>query len=170
MHLRTLVLDQGYQPLHVIPWQRAICMGFLGKVEIVTAHQRRIRTVDRQYPAPSVVRLLGTHRAQARAVRFSREAVHARDGYTCQYCGTRPDRTELTLDHVHPRRAGGTTVWTNVVSACAPCNRRKGGSTLAQAGMRLARPPARPRWAPPTRATLGVGEIPRDWRMWLREG
>lgn len=165
--MRTLVLDHGYRPVRVVSWQRAVCMGFLGKVELVAAHARPIRTVDRPYPAPSVVRLLGRHRHAARVVRFSRDAVHARDGFTCQYCGARPARGELTIDHVTPRHAGGVTEWTNVVTACAPCNRRKGGATPEQAGMRLRRAPSRPRWTPPTGASLGLVDVPPDWRVWL---
>ena len=33
--MRTLVLDQGYQPHRIISWQRAVCMIFDGKVEVV---------------------------------------------------------------------------------------------------------------------------------------
>jgi 5-methylcytosine-specific restriction endonuclease McrA len=32
----------------------------------------------------------------------------------------------LTFDHVIPRSRGGRTSWDNVVTACGPCNLRKG--------------------------------------------
>jgi 5-methylcytosine-specific restriction endonuclease McrA len=163
----TLLLDQGYQPLRVIPWQRAICMNFLGKVEMVAIHDRPIRTVTREFPAPAVVRLLGPYRPQQYIVRFSREGVHVRDRYTCQYCGVRPSRRELTLDHVLPRHRGGPTSWENIVTACSPCNLRKGGRTPEEAGMPLGSPPYRPRWVPPTRSALGLEDVPRPWRDWL---
>lgn len=164
----TLLLDQGYQPLRVISWQRAICMNFLGKVELVAAHERSIRTVSREFPAPAVVRLLGPHRPQQYIVRFSREGVHVRDRFTCQYCGDRPARRELTLDHVVPRHRGGPTSWENIVTACSDCNLRKGGRTPEEANMELPRSPTRPRWMPPTRAALGLDEVPCAWRDWLR--
>jgi 5-methylcytosine-specific restriction endonuclease McrA len=165
----TLLLDQGYQPLRVIPWQRAICMNFLGKVELVEAHDDwAIRTVTREYPAPAVVRLLGPYRPQQYIVRFSRDGVHIRDRYTCQYCGTRPHKRELTLDHVLPRHRGGPTSWENIVTACSPCNLRKGGRTPEEAGMQLGSTPHRPRWMPPTKTALGLEEVPKPWRDWLR--
>ncbi len=164
----TLLLDQGYQPLRVIPWQRAICMNFLGKVELVAAHDRPVRTVTREFPAPAVVRLLGPYRPQQYIVRFSREGVHVRDRFTCQYCGDRPARRELTLDHVVPRHRGGPTSWENIVTACSDCNLRKGGRTPEEANMRLPGPPTRPRWMPPTRTALGLEDVPRPWRDWLR--
>ena len=42
-------------------------------------------------------------------------------------------RPVATFDHVVPRSQGGATTWENVVIACAPCNRQKGGRTPAQA-------------------------------------
>ena len=74
--------------------------------------------------------------------------VFARDGFTCQYCGLRPHRSELNLDHVIPRSLGGKTTWENVVCSCVDCNRRKGGRTPHQARLRLIRRPGRPRWTP----------------------
>ena len=56
--------------------------------------------------------------------KISRRALFARDGWRCVYCGTTGGR--LTLDHVVPRSRGGDSVWENVVTACAPCNLRKG--------------------------------------------
>ncbi|WP_255216198.1 HNH endonuclease [Pseudenhygromyxa sp. WMMC2535] len=163
----TLLLDQGYQPLRVISWRRAICMSFLGKVEMVAAHERPIYTVDREYAAPAVVRLLGPYRPQQYVIRFSREGVHLRDRYTCQYCKQRLTRRELTLDHVMPRHRGGPTSWENVVTACSPCNLHKGGRTPGEANMRLDVEPRRPRWVPPSRAALGLEEVPACWRDWL---
>lgn len=50
-----------------------------------------------------------------------------RDRYTCAYCGDQFSPRDLSCDHVIPRVQGGRDVWTNVVSACRPCNQRKGG-------------------------------------------
>ena len=52
--------------------------------------------------------------------------VLARDRETCQYCGTQPGKSSLTVDHVIPRSKGGPSSWENIVASCAPCNRRKG--------------------------------------------
>lgn len=37
----------------------------------------------------------------------------------------------LTVDHVQPRMRGGDRSGGNLVTACAPCNARKGGLSLA---------------------------------------
>ncbi|HAH09642.1 MAG TPA: HNH endonuclease, partial [Alphaproteobacteria bacterium] len=42
------------------------------------------------------------------------------------------------------RSRGGRTTWENVVTACAPCNLRKGGKMPAQANMHPTHRPGRP--------------------------
>ena len=94
-------------------------------------------------PRPVVIRLVryvnvprDTHRRK-----ITRRAVFARDGWTCQYCGS---RSNLTVDHVIPRSKGGGSTWENIVASCAPCNRRKGDRLPAQAGMHPRRTPSAP--------------------------
>jgi 5-methylcytosine-specific restriction endonuclease McrA len=118
-------------------------------------------------PAPRVILLTVFDRVPRRHVRFSRVNVMTRDGFTCQYCGERPPRSQLNLDHVVPRAHGGRSSWENVVVSCLDCNRRKGGRTPEQAGLRLLRAPARPRWTP--LATLPLAHVRHDeWRPFLR--
>jgi len=118
-------------------------------------------------PAPRVIVLTVFDRVPRRHVRFSRANVMTRDGFTCQYCGERPPRSQLNLDHVVPRAHGGRSTWENVVASCLDCNRRKGGRTPEQAGLRLLRAPARPRWTP--LATLPLAHVRHDeWRPFLR--
>lgn len=165
----TLLLSQGYQPVKVISWQRAICMSFLGKVEVVTTHpEREIRTVSTSFPAPAVVRLLKHYRMGPQVVRFSRRNVYLRDRFLCQYCGDEFLERELTLDHVIPRAQSGRTHWENVVSACSGCNRRKGNRTPEQANMPLKRRPEKPRWLPPA-AQLGLKKVPEYWADFVPE-
>jgi len=118
-------------------------------------------------PAPRVILLSVFDRVPRRHVRFSRVNVMTRDGFTCQYCGERPSRSQLNLDHVIPRAHGGRSTWENVVVSCLDCNRRKGGRTPEQAGLRLSRAPACPRWTP--LATLALTHVRHDeWRPFLR--
>ena len=56
-----------------------------------------------------------------------------RDKFSCQYCGSGND---LTFDHLIPRSHGGETTWENIVTACSPCNVRKGGKSLNDSKMR----------------------------------
>jgi 5-methylcytosine-specific restriction endonuclease McrA len=118
-------------------------------------------------PAPRVILLTVFDRVPRRHVRFSRVNVMTRDGFACQYCGERPPRSRLNLDHVVPRAHGGRSTWENVVVSCLDCNRRKGGRTPEEAGLRLLRAPARPRWTP--LATLPLAHVRHnEWRPFLR--
>lgn len=164
----TLLLDIGYQPLRVISWQKAFCMGLTRRVEVISDHERPIRTVNREYPAPAVVRLLTPRRPQEYVLRFSRLAIYRRDGFTCQYCQQKFRRDQLTLDHVVPRHLGGGMSWTNIVAACRACNARKGGRRLAETRLCLSRPPVRPRWKPLSVQSVG-GLVPSSWRPWLQD-
>ncbi len=166
--LNTLLLDQGYQPIQIIPWQRAICMVILGKAEMVATHDTSIRTVSEAYPTPAVVRLYKRHRNTYPVLKFSKDGVHARDGYLCQYCGTRLGRRELTLDHVVPRHAGGPTSWDNLVTSCSPCNLQKGGRTPSEAGMTLRTVPGRPRLTLVNRTIRRLEVVPAPWQDWIR--
>ncbi len=56
----------------------------------------------------------------------TRDRVFARDGFRCVYCGTVLPPEQLTLDHVQPRMRGGDNTPGNLVTACGPCNTRKG--------------------------------------------
>ena len=163
----TLLLDQGYQPLKIIPWQRAVIMHLGGKVELVSAHSWEIRTVASAFPAPSVVRLVRHLRHRPPFVRFSRENVYLRDQYTCQYCGKHCINSDLTLDHVQPRSRGGKTSWRNVVTACVRCNRDKGYLTPEEADMPLRATPRRPKWLAPRVLRHGNQQLPESWRVFL---
>ena len=66
-----------------------------------------------------------------------REMLFARDRHVCAYCGGRFRLVDLTAEHVLPQSKGGRDIWTNLVSACKPCNLRKGDRTPEQARMPL---------------------------------
>lgn len=56
-----------------------------------------------------------------------RERIFRRDGYCCIYCGGVFKPSELTVDHVQPRRKGGDHSEGNLVTSCRACNTAKGG-------------------------------------------
>lgn len=58
-----------------------------------------------------------------------------RDRQLCCYCGAHKNPAALTRDHVRPLSRGGRDHWTNVVTACKPCNQRKAARTPEEAGM-----------------------------------
>lgn len=93
-------------------------------------------------------------------------AVLARDRHTCAYCG-QPGRT---VDHVHPlwrcrREEREANTWENLVTACEPCQRRKGGRTLKEAGMSF-----RSGFSPhaPRGSGVVLRDAPREWAPFLQ--
>lgn len=61
--------------------------------------------------------------------RAHQDAVFARDGHACVYCGS---PMNLTLDHVIPQSRGGSHDAENLVTACRSCNSSKGAKTPAE--------------------------------------
>jgi len=98
---------------------------------------------------PSVV-ALRTYQSAARRVAFTRFNVFLRDRFACQYCGEVFASSALTFEHVVPRSRGGQTTWSNVVTACMPCNTRKGNTVRMM--------PRRPPRAPTQKELLGQPE------------
>ncbi|MGD8623763.1 MAG: HNH endonuclease [Anaerolineae bacterium] len=143
----VLVLNATYEPLNVVSVRRAVVLILKEKAELVEAAEAWIRAERFALPLPLVIRLVYYVRIPQRfALPLSRRTVLARDHYTCQYCGQRLSKANLTIDHVVPRSRGGETRWGNVVTACGPCNRRKGNRTPEEARMPLRCQPRRPRY------------------------
>lgn len=160
----VLVLNATYEPLNVTSLWRACSLILSDKAEVVEAHPDRvIRSPSTTLPHPLVIRLLRYVRTPRLAARrITRRAIFARDGFRCQYCGT---TASLTVDHVTPRSRGGASTWDNVVTACAPCNLRKGSRLPREAEMTLAREPRAP--SPEVFLTLGTTTVPQTWRVYL---
>lgn len=164
---QVLLLNITYEPLRVINWKKAMTLLLLNKVEVVEEYSREVHSVSFTFRLPSVVRLLRLVKRPKTAVKFSRQNIYARDKNRCQYCGREFPPEQLTYDHVVPKYRGGKTEWTNIVTCCISCNRRKGGRTPKEAGMRLIRKPARPKWLPAVRITVGYKDVPQCWRDYL---
>jgi len=161
----VLVLNRSYLPIHVTSVRRAFSLLYQGIARAVDAQYQTfdfdewaglavareaeaIGTSSGRVRVPRVIVLVAFDRLPKRHVRFSRINLMARDNFQCQYCGVKPSRAELNLDHVVPRALGGRSTWENVVTSCIECNRRKGGRTPRQAGVKLRKRPERPRWTP----------------------
>jgi 5-methylcytosine-specific restriction endonuclease McrA len=160
----VLVLNASYEPLNVCSTRRAHVLVWKGRAEVVERYDEPLRTSTNTYVRPHVIRLV-TYVRVPRSVkrRISRRALFARDGWRCVYCGDSAGR--LTLDHVVPRSRGGDSVWENVVTACAPCNLRKGDRLLEDSGLHLRRQPRPP--APVLFIHLATPTIPQVWQQYL---
>lgn len=70
-------------------------------------------------------------------VPLTNRTLFRRDNNVCAYCGNSFSTAHLTRDHVHPVSRGGANKWTNVVTACSPCNKRKDNHLLEEVNMQL---------------------------------
>jgi 5-methylcytosine-specific restriction endonuclease McrA len=125
-----------------------------------------ISTVNFEIAVPRVIRLLWYDRVPNKTVKFNRRNLFARDRNHCQYCGKKFSTSELSLDHVIPRRLGGDATWDNIVCACLKCNVKKGGQTPAQAHMKLIQKPVKPKNNPVIHIHLDH-ERYRSWKQFL---
>ena len=161
---QVLVLNASYEPLNVCSVRRAHVLVHKGRAEVLERQAEPLRTATNTYVRPHVIRLVQYVRVpQTVKRRISRRALFARDGWRCVYCGTAAGR--LTLDHVVPRSRGGDSVWENVVTACAPCNLRKGDRLLEELRMSLPRAPRAP--APVLFIRLALHRVPDTWSAYL---
>ena len=165
----ALILNATFEPLQIVTWQRALQLLFQGKVEVVEESDREVRTVRLTIKVPAVLRLLNyvPLKKKKHIVRFSRANVFIRDHHQCQYCGNFFAKNNLTLDHVVPVVQGGDKVWENIVTACKPCNQKKGGRTPQQAKMELIKKPTKPHWLPVTSVSLNISKTPERWKIYL---
>jgi 5-methylcytosine-specific restriction endonuclease McrA len=183
LNTSVLVLNRSFLPIHITNVRRAFTLLYQGIARAVDEEYRTfdfeswselsvaretesIGSVQGRIRVPRVIVLTTFDRIPKRHVRFSRLNIYARDDFTCQYCGDRPARSELNLDHVVPRSLGGKSTWENVVCSCLDCNRRKGGRTPRQARLTLRRKPARPRWTPFVNLMLSTVRY-QEWRPFL---
>ncbi|HSC33358.1 MAG TPA: HNH endonuclease [Gemmatimonadaceae bacterium] len=150
MVVGCLALNASFEPLTMVPMRRALRLVLDGKAEIIEADAGRFVHSERlTLPRPAVIRLVRFIHVPRR---FRRQVTNtflfARDRYRCQYCGRtaaelRP-RESLTRDHLIPMSRGGTNDWTNVVTACSPCNTRKGNRMPEEIGMHPLTAPVEP--------------------------
>lgn len=163
----TLLISAGYEPLRIISWQKAVTLYFLGKVDVLESYNETLHSPTLIMNVPAVVKLNRYVRNYPRKVKFSRQNLYHRDNYTCQYCHQPLPTSQLTYDHVIPRSKGGKTNWTNVVTACLPCNLKKGNKMLHQFSLNLLKSPKEPRWLPAFAPTLKLDTAPALWRSYI---
>jgi 5-methylcytosine-specific restriction endonuclease McrA len=159
------VLNASYEPINVCTVRRAAVLVLKERAEILERSEWALHAENLTLPRPLVIRLKAYVRIPRDAHRrkITRRAVFARDRWTCQYCGQ--ERGTLTVDHVIPRSKGGGSGWENIVTCCAPCNRRKGDRLPSQANM----VPRQKPHAPNSTIFIHVAApvIPEVWAQYL---
>ncbi len=192
LNCSVLVLNKHYMAIRVVGAKRAFSLLCRELAEVVSYEQgtyanydfkswcevsqcRRefepnghdwVATVNFDIAVPRIIRLLFYDRLPRSEVKFNRRNIFARDRNSCQYCGKRFPTSELSLDHVVPRSAGGGATWENIVCACMRCNVKKGGRTPRQAHMALIQKPVKPRRNPLIHVHLGYDRY-RSWKQFL---
>jgi len=186
---QVLVLNRLWQAINVCSVRRAFALLCDGHAQIVHAEDgnflthdfsswqdfsRRkpesddemVHTISFKIRIPRVIVLMLFDRMPRKEVKFTRHNIFERDKNTCQYCGKHFDKRDLNLDHVVPRDRGGATTWENIVCSCIPCNTRKANRLPHEAGMKLLRKPARPKWRPFLHITFDA-KVHESWRHFI---
>ena len=169
----VLLLNASFEPLNVISIKRAFKLWALGKVLVIEESDIEWNSAKDSFKVPLIVRLLEMcdYRKYVKP-RLARRNVYVRDNHICQYCGDKKSAAELTIDHVHPRKHGGTTAWGNVVACCRACNQRKADYTYAEAqdylGMELlSGKPQKPNHMLLTTRLKYGHNLPQSWMAYM---
>jgi|SRR5690606_497971 len=147
-----LALNASFEPLTMLPVRRALRLVIDRKAEVLEADETRVfRSEYETLPAPLVIRLVRyVHVPRKFRRQVTNTFLFARDRYTCQYCGRHQSelrgRAFLTRDHVLPLSRGGSNTWDNVLTACSPCNNRKGSHLPHEVGMQPLSTPGEPNY------------------------
>lgn len=185
-HKACLVLNSDYTPIAIIDWKKAMVWSYRSchnstcvPMDIIEYYnQDYIQTIGTQLLLPAVIKTKQYLKLHKQSVNFSRKNLFTRDNYTCQYCGLRYSQNELTYDHVIPKsqwasKSISPTNWTNIVTACARCNRKKSNKTPSQAKMKLQNQPIRPisnyKYLHVTsRLSIMKDSMPEEWKIYAK--
>lgn len=162
--MRTLLLTPWLFPHKVLAWEDAVTLVYRGKVDVLVEYGEEVSSPSVTWRVPAVLRLRRAIGYMRKGVKFSKTNVFTRDNFRCQYCGDKFAYSLLTYDHVVPKRAGGERDWDNIVSACEPCNNRKGGRTCDDARMWPLNWPVKPAQIRATGPLVKSGQIPEEWQ------
>ena len=168
MEYRTLVIDAQAQPVKIINWQKAVCYVISERAIVLQEYENfTVRSVNFKMKVPRVLQVNNVAKKKVYAVHLSKINIHKRDNFLCAYCGEHFKKDALTIDHIIPICQGGVKKsWDNLISACHPCNNKKGGLTPAQANMPLLFNPLTPKWSPKKNFHLNNEEL-ELWSMFL---
>jgi 5-methylcytosine-specific restriction endonuclease McrA len=167
MSTRTLLLSPWYFPLKVLRWEDAIKMKYENTADVVVEYEEEVSSPSITWKIPAVLRLRKLPGRIKNGVKFSRINVYTRDGFHCQYCRKKFTVAQLSYDHVVPKANGGRRTWTNIVTACKPCNSRKADRTCDESGMWPIAMPRQPEKLPLTAPLIDVATAPAEWQDFL---
>ena len=142
---RVLLLNGSREPISFISEENAIVLAMKDRVEVLSHWaDAPFRSAHSTWPVPAVVALKRYVHKRSKAPRFRRRVLFNRDGWVCQYCGDAVLPRTAEVEHVLPISRGGRTTWSNCVTACRRCNKKKRNMTPAEAEMPLVVEPREP--------------------------
>ncbi len=143
----VLVLNADFQPFKLCSWKS-------GLIQVIVETKEGAYPVEyydkwvildssgRKYQIPAVIALKKYVKAGEKRAAYTKTNVFTRDMMNCQYCGDKFTKSELTVDHVIAKsrwkalgNKGKSTCYENIVTACIPCNSRKGSRTCQEVDM-----------------------------------
>jgi 5-methylcytosine-specific restriction endonuclease McrA len=167
---RVLLLNFSYEPLGTVGVARAMCLVIRGVVLVEEFDGVRVlRSPREEFRVPSVVRLRRyvNVRRRRQTASMKRFRIFVRDQFRCQYCGSKMQAHELTLDHITPRTQAGRSTPENLATACVSCNTRKGSRTPEEARMPLLTPQRALRVGLEHVLLCHYAESRTEWRKYL---
>lgn len=184
----VLVLNRSFYAVQVTTWQRALSLVYLDHARVIDEDYKTynfedwrelseamtedpsglIRTPTFNIKIPDVIALRTFDGLPKAEVKFTRRNIYEHYGYKCAYCGIKYSTNELNLEHVIPRSRGGKTDWANVVTACIPCNLKKGSRLPDEAHMKLLVSPSKPKWRGSAAVVFRPGfRIKASWQRFI---
>lgn len=144
---KAKIIDEEYQKYSLTEWAR-ITKELKKDIDLRNRYPNIIHSPNMELFVPHVIIYENSEYMPeaGRTVRFSRKSILQRDNFTCQYCGKKPKKEDINLDHVIPKSRGGTNSWSNLVASCIYCNAKKGNRLLTELGWKLIQEPKEPRW------------------------
>lgn len=188
MNNDVLVLNRSFYAVQITSWQRALTLVYSDHASVVDEDYRTysfedwqqlsrmikthpagfVRTPNFRIAIPEVIALKLYDRLPTTEVKFTRRNIYEHYHYRCCYCGRKFASADLNLEHVVPRSRGGKTGWSNIVTACIPCNLKKGNKMPDEAGMRLLITPTKPKWrASVTLMLNSAAKIRASWQRFV---
>lgn len=146
MRKQVLLLNLDQTPINVINLNKAYKLIIKNKVYMDETDNDcyEVQLVSSKIKIPKILILKYYVKLPYRKAAPSRKNIFKRDKYTCQYCGIDLCDKTATVDHITPKSKGGSTSWTNLVTACKDCNLYKGNRTPKEAKMELKSKPKEP--------------------------
>jgi 5-methylcytosine-specific restriction endonuclease McrA len=165
--MKTLLLNSSYEVLSFIPERRLFKFLYSEKVEVVSTWDEKLKWGNSYIEVPAVVRLKHPVKRRHMKVSFSRQALLHRDNNICQYCGRSLKRSEVTIDHIIPKKMGGQSNFTNCVVACVSCNSKKSHKLMSEVNMSLIKQPVSPSYSMMVKKELRDAKWHTDWNNYL---